>query len=221
MNRRPGGAQFIPRPAAWTHGDAPPWAGTERPISVDEVLARLPTEPARPATPTSPTARRSAVLVLLRDGDEGAEVLLTKRSSSLRNHRGEIAFPGGRAEPDETALQTALREAYEEVGLDPSVVIPHGELSHLETVVSDSYVIPVVGSTTVDPMVSPGGTGEVDRVLWVPLVELAAPNTFRAEFWGPTHRFPIYFFELDDETVWGATGRMLYELLTLVYAPAD
>ena len=64
-------------------------------------------------------ARHSAVLVPLYDGPDGAEVLLTRRSQALRNHRGEVSFPGGRMDPGETPLQTALREAHEEVGARP------------------------------------------------------------------------------------------------------
>ena len=64
-------------------------------------------------------AHHSAVLVALSPGDEGPEVLLTRRSWQLRNHHGEISFPGGRLDPGETPVQAACREAYEEVGLDP------------------------------------------------------------------------------------------------------
>jgi 8-oxo-dGTP pyrophosphatase MutT (NUDIX family) len=84
------------------------------------------------------------VLIALADGPDGAEVLLTKRSMQLRHHRGEISFPGGRMDPGETSLQTALREAEEEVGLDPRLVVPRGELTHISTIVSKSYIIPHV-----------------------------------------------------------------------------
>ncbi len=218
MNRRPGGAQFIPRPSAWLAGDAPPWAGREAELSVDEVIARLPGGPPRAVEPRSAEIRMSAVLVALADGDRGAEVLLTKRSAELRNHRGEISFPGGRMEPGETPVDAAVREAYEEVLLEPSLVVPHAELGHVQTVVSDSYIVPVVGSVTARPEVGPSPTGEVDRVLWVPLVELAEPATFHAERWGRDPGYDMYFYDLDDETVWGATGRMLFDLLRLAFA---
>jgi 8-oxo-dGTP pyrophosphatase MutT (NUDIX family) len=164
--------------------------------------------------PSFPDARVSAVLIALFDGDDGPEVLLTRRSMHMRNHRGEISFPGGRLDPGETPVQTALREAEEEVGLDPDLPVVVGELAHLNTIVSRSYIVPVVSVLEERPAVEPR-TGEVDRVMWTPLAELTRPGTYRMERWGtaPMDR-PLHFFELDDETVWGATAHMLVDLLT-------
>lgn len=168
--------------------------------------------------PEFPGARHSAVLIALTDGPDGPCVLLTRRSWELRHHKGEISFPGGRMDPGETAAETALREAHEEVGLDPAVVRIRGELEHLNTVVSRSYIVPKVGIVDEPPELS-GRTMEVDRVLWVPLAELTRPDTYRSEVWGfgSTHR-TLHFFHLDDETIWGATGRMLFDLLTRTLA---
>lgn len=178
-------------------------------------------DPDRHHVPPFPDARPAAVLVALADGPHGAEVLLTKRSAHLRNHRGEISFPGGRIDPGETPLQTAIREAYEEVQLPPDLVDVTAQLEPLSTVVSKSYIVPLVAHLTHQPELVPHDA-EVERILWVPLAELARPDTFREEWWGtPPLARPMYFFELDDETVWGATGRMLFELLSLAYdAPA-
>ncbi|MEQ9161437.1 MAG: CoA pyrophosphatase, partial [Ilumatobacter fluminis] len=155
------------------------------------------------------------VLVTLADGAEGPEVLLTRRSWEMRNHRGEISFPGGRIDPGETPTLAALREAHEEVGLEPAGVAVRGELSHLNTVASRSYIVPKVA--TIDLPARPeltGQTMEVDRVLWVPLAELTRPDTYHSERWklGPTDHV-LHFFQLDDETIWGATARMLVDLL--------
>ncbi|MCU1395848.1 MAG: putative hydrolase [Ilumatobacteraceae bacterium] len=172
-----------------------------------------------PTTPPFPDARASAVLIALVDGPRGAEVLLTKRSESLRNHRGEISFPGGRVDPGETAIETALREAREEVGLDPAAVHVCGRLSHLSTVVSRSSIVPIVATLRQRPALVPHEV-EVARILWVPLAELVDPATYRQEWWGtPPLDRRMTFFELDDETVWGATAHMLFELLGLVYGP--
>jgi 8-oxo-dGTP pyrophosphatase MutT (NUDIX family) len=172
--------------------------------------------PGRPIAPTFPDARPSAVLVALADGEEGAEVLLTRRSRALRNHKGEISFPGGRADPGETPVETALREAHEEVGLDPSLVSVFAELDHLSTVVSRSHIVPIVGRL---PSVLPlaPATSEVERVIWLPLAELVRPDTYHSERWGrsPTDRL-LHFFELEDETVWGATAFMLVDLLARI-----
>jgi 8-oxo-dGTP pyrophosphatase MutT (NUDIX family) len=121
-------------------------------------------------------------------------------------------------DPGETPAETALREAHEEVGLDPSLVTLFAELDHLSTVVSRSHIVPVVGRL---PEVVPLGpaSSEVERVIWLPLGELVRPDTYHAERWGrsPTDRL-LHFFELEDETVWGATAFMLVDLLTRIGA---
>ncbi len=167
--------------------------------------------------PDFPDARLSAVLAVLADGPEGAEVLLTRRSMHLSSHRGEVSFPGGRLDPGETYVEAALREAHEEVGLHPSDVEVVGQLHPMGTWVSRSWIVPVVARAA-SPLPLHGRTGEVDRVLWVPLHDLTAPGTFREEWWHTDlGERPIYFFELDDETVWGATARMLHQLLRVAH----
>jgi 8-oxo-dGTP pyrophosphatase MutT (NUDIX family) len=160
------------------------------------------------------------VLLALADGPDGPEVLLTRRSWELRHHRGEISFPGGRIDPGETPTDTALREAHEEVGLDPGSVEVRGELTHLNTVVSRSYIVPKVATVDARHELT-GRTMEVDRVMWVPLSELTRPDTYRSEVWGigPGDR-TLHFFHLDDETVWGATARILVDLLERCLPPA-
>jgi 8-oxo-dGTP pyrophosphatase MutT (NUDIX family) len=216
LARRPGGAQIIPRPAAWTHGPPAPWATrVPRHLSVDDVLATVsPQVPALPDEPAFPGARPSAVLIALSDGPAGAEVLLTRRSWELRNHRGEVSFPGGRMDPGETPVAAALREAHEEISLEPAAVEVHGALEPLATVVSRSYIVPVVARLRGNPTLR-AADAEVARIFRVPLLELLRSDTYREELWGtPPLARPIYFFELDDETIWGATGRMLVELLS-------
>ncbi len=221
-DRRPGGAQKIPRPVAWTADHNAPWPLGGAPTASD-LLAPLPSAQA-PITPAFSGARISAVLVALIDGPTGAEVLLTRRSMEMRHHRGEVSFPGGRLDPGETPLDTALREAHEEVGLDPAASTIVGELTHLNTVVSRSYIVPIVARLDHRPELEPQ-TMEVDRVLWTPISELMRPGTYHAENWhvenwhvenwgDPPLDRPLHFFELDDETVWGATAHMLVDLIT-------
>jgi 8-oxo-dGTP pyrophosphatase MutT (NUDIX family) len=211
-SRRRGGSQQIPRPEVWSEHHDPPWP-TDATWSVDELIAPVPAHSA-PLLPSFPDARVSAVLIALVDGESGPEVLLTRRSMHLRNHRGEISFPGGRLDPGETPVETALREAHEEVGLDPALATVVGELAHLNTIVSRSYIVPIVSVLADRPELEPR-TGEVDRVLWTPVSELVRPGTYRMERWGePPLDRPLHFFELDDETVWGATAHMLVDLLT-------
>jgi 8-oxo-dGTP pyrophosphatase MutT (NUDIX family) len=141
-------------------------------------------------------------------------VLLTRRSTALRNHAGEISFPGGRIDPGETEVAAALREANEEVGLDPAAVEIIGELDHLATVVSRSHIVPIIGRAATQLSLAPQSP-EVERIMWVPLAELVRADTYRAERWVfPGGERVLYFFELDDETVWGATARILIDLLS-------
>jgi 8-oxo-dGTP pyrophosphatase MutT (NUDIX family) len=209
-----GGRQIVPRPDDWSPGPAAPWPDGTAP-TLEQVLAVVP--PAGAAMlPAFPGARHSAVLIVLADSAQGPEVLLTRRSWELRNHKGEVSFPGGRMDPGETPEQTALREAWEEVGLDPALVTVHGELEHLNTVVSRSYIVPKVATVATPPDLTPHAA-EVERVFWQPLAELMTPGTYRSERWGnrPLDHV-LHFFEVEHETIWGATARMLVDLLTRV-----
>jgi mutator protein MutT len=159
------------------------------------------------------TLRESAVLVAIEDGPAGAEVLLTRRSQALTSHRGEISFPGGRVDAGETFEQAALREAHEEVALEPSTIELHGRLDPISTMVTRSFIVPVVGTLGSRPSLHPA-EDEVERILWVPLAELTRSDTFREEVWNFNDEpRPMFFFELDDETIWGATARVLHQLL--------
>jgi 8-oxo-dGTP pyrophosphatase MutT (NUDIX family) len=185
-------------------------------IPLDPLLARIRSRGSgKPPSLSFEGARASAVLVALFEGDHGAEVLLTRRAWHMRSHRGEVCFPGGRQDVGETPLQAALREAHEEVLLDSSHVTVVGELDHLATLASYSLIVPIVGRLDGRPNVS-AGTSEVDRIFTTPLVELLRTDTFREEHWTRENTtFPVTFFELDDETVWGATARILRDLLVL------
>jgi 8-oxo-dGTP pyrophosphatase MutT (NUDIX family) len=213
IERRPGGDQFIPRPPVWRENEEAPWPHGAN-WTADELTERVPLTEGTVA-PSFLGARISAVLIALADGPDGAEVLLTRRSMQMRSHRGEVSFPGGRLDPGETPIDTALREAHEEVGLDPASPDVVGELQHLNTIVSRSYIVPIVSKLDHRPTLRPQ-TMEVDRVMWTPIRDLTRPGTYRAERWGiPPLDRPLHFFELDDETVWGATAHMLVELLAL------
>lgn len=212
-----GGKQIIPRPELWTPGRPAPWATIERPSGlVVPDRARLAVPPERKGL-ESPVKKRgatlSAVLVPMYERDGETRIVLTRRSWNMRTHRGEVSFPGGRADPGETPLQAALREAHEEIGLPASAVEPLGELDHLTTVTRRSYIVPIVGIIEVPPefVLSPD---EVDAVIDVNVDELLAPGVFREERWGIGEESrPVFFFDIEGDTIWGATAAMLRQLL--------
>jgi 8-oxo-dGTP pyrophosphatase MutT (NUDIX family) len=162
--------------------------------------------------------RQSAVLAPLYEGPEGPTVVLTRRSAHLRNHRGEVSFPGGRQEDGDVDLvATALREAQEEIALDPTIVQVVGQLDRLSTFTSRSEIHPYVGVLSGEPGPLVAQPSEVERILHVPLTELLDPEAFHEERWtfpSGVNR-PLFFYEIEGDTIWGATGRMLTQLLCI------
>lgn len=159
--------------------------------------------------------RDSAVLVLL--GEQpgtGPDVLILQRAATLRNHAGQPAFPGGAAEPGDTdAASTALREANEEVDLDPSTVTVLAELPRLWVPVSDFVVTPILAWWHSPHEVHPRQPGEVAHVARVPIAELADPANrlrvrHRTGWLGPA-------FEVRGMVVWGFTAGVLSALLDM------
>jgi len=228
MDEGRGGRQVIPRPSDALAGAPAPWSvlapGDRCGLTLGRVAKALAghggarrgaggvsvdgfPDPGAPA----------AVLVPLFEEDGEARVVLTRRAAHLRSHRGEVSFPGGRLDGDETPEQGALREAAEEVGLDPTGVELVGRLTKLGTVSSGTTITPVVAFLPGRPRLW-ANPHEVEHVFDVSLTELADPGLFREERWAFPGReeFPVWFFELPADTVWGATARMLVELLRLL-----
>jgi len=190
---------------------------------MDEVRAIFldggPTAPSRTGLhgATLQTPRPSAVLCPLFEEDGAARVILTRRSSALRSHTGQVSFPGGRLDEGEEPVAAALREATEEIGLDPTVCEILGELSPLVTISSGAAITPFVGALPGRPKLFPN-PAEVDRVFDVALSDLVHADVYHEEVWPmPGGNRSMYVFELDGDTVWGATARMLTELLDLVF----
>jgi 8-oxo-dGTP pyrophosphatase MutT (NUDIX family) len=221
--RRAGGAQKIPTPTTRRSGGAPAWSDHTVDFTFESVVKVIQQHSIDGRAQITPRVdeKVSAVLALLAPGEFGAEVLLTRRSTKLSNHQGEISFPGGRVDEGESIVDAALRETHEEVGVHPQLVTVHSELSPLSTFVSRSYIVPVLATVLEKPELSMSSY-EVDRAFWVPLAELVRADTFSWEWWNfdrvevPEDR-PMFFFHLDDETIWGATARMLHELLCVVH----
>ncbi|MFT7060365.1 MAG: 8-oxo-dGTP pyrophosphatase MutT (NUDIX family) [Pseudorhodobacter sp.] len=153
--------------------------------------------------------RPAAVLIAVCDTAKGAQVILTKRSSRLKHHPGQIAFPGGKVdEGDADAEAAALREAQEEVGLIPGNVKVLGRLSMHETVTGYS-VIPILGHVR-DVFIPIPEAGEVEEVFSVPLPFLMNTANYRVEkrLWrGDWRRY--YAVPYGPYYIWGATARIL------------
>ncbi len=173
---------------------------------------------------TMPSHVNAGVLAALFEEGGEARVILTRRSSRLRTHKGEVSFPGGRVNEGETPAAAARREAHEEVDLDPALVTMVGWLHPVTTLASPALIMPVVAALPGRPnlVASPR---EVERIFDVALAELADPAIFHEERWrvpgriipgSPDNSFPVRFFEVAGEMIWGATARMLSELITIV-----
>ncbi len=231
-----------PDPAAHGAGPAEPVrslrdvAHRARPVWLDPVVARgAEVEPlifrgqspvARAAVrafQASGRAREAAVLVLLGGSPDAtslpddANVVLTQRSLALRNHGGQVSFPGGRRDPgDDFPLGTAAREAWEETGVDPAGITPVTVLDPLPMSPSGYTVTPVIGYWAEPSPIGVVDPGETARVEAVPLAELIAPeNRFRVKktlpggivaYIGPA-------FAVHGMFVWGFTGGILSALI--------
>jgi 8-oxo-dGTP pyrophosphatase MutT (NUDIX family) len=199
-------------------------------LTADFVVERLATALARPpaerprgdhdlnpgfSSPTK-TPTQAAVLVPLIRRPEGLQVLLTQRTAHLKDHAGQISFPGGRAEPeDKDPTATALRETLEEVGLPPEFVRVLGRLDNYVT--STGYeVSPVVGLIQPPFPVTPD-PNEVAEVFEVPLAFLVDPANHErhSREWQGRTRF-YYVLPYQDRYIWGATAGMLVNLSNLL-----
>ena len=161
-------------------------------------------------------ARTGAVMLLLYPVNGVLHVLFTKRPDSLRDHSGQISFPGGRVDDGETLQEAALRELWEEVGIVPDDVTVAGRMPQLYIMPSDFMVHPFVGYTAQRPefVINPD---EVEVLLEVPLPLLLDPSTRQEEEW-TFERFGgmklnVPFFQVDEHKIWGATAIMTGEFL--------
>lgn len=155
---------------------------------------------------------KAAVLLGIRDLLQPT-VIFTLRHGGMRTHAGQVALPGGRADPDDAdVIATALREAREEIGLDPHDAQPLGFLDCLETV-SGYCVTPVVARISPDARLSPQ-SAEVESVFEMPLAFLLDPANLRERDFssrGRTRR--VYEYTGTDPLIWGATALMLVNLM--------
>lgn len=168
------------------------------------------------ASVTDKSCREAAVLALLYPDDEGPALVLTVRPQHMASHAGQISFPGGRREPGETNVETALREAHEEIGLAPDSVEVLGQLTPLYIPPSNYCVYPVVGATGTRPSLFPAD-GEVAAILHVPVSRILDPTcrvVRNRQIRGAAIEAPC--FHIPPHEIWGATAMMLAELLLVL-----
>ena len=164
----------------------------------------------------------AAVLIPIYKKKRKYHVLLTKRTEELEYHKGQICFPGGSHHEEDGSLKdTALREAYEEVGIRPEDVEILGELDSMGTLTSNFLITPFVGMIPY-PYKFNVSTHEIDELLEVPLSALADDSNYWEETRsaeGVTGK--ASFFRYNDKVIWGATARILKQLVDLAFKKAD
>ena len=161
----------------------------------------------------------AAVLVPLVEHETGVTVLLTRRSDTLRSHTGQVAFPGGRCDPGELPWETALREAHEEIGLDPGHVVLAGLSSAYQTG-SGFDITPVVAFVRPGFTITPN-PAEVAQVFETPLAFLMDPQNHQRRFrdMDDGQRRHFYAMPYEGQLIWGATAAMLRQLYVRLYGP--
>jgi 8-oxo-dGTP pyrophosphatase MutT (NUDIX family) len=173
---------------------------------------RLRERPAKPLQELQAGWREAAVLVPLFLRGDVPHLVFTQRPAALRNHGGQISFPGGGRDPhDASAAQTALRETQEELGISPAQVEVLGTLD--ESFTSSEYrVVPVVGAIPENLEYLPNAT-EVEEIIEIPWASLRRPEAHRTElrtFKGRAHEVHVY--EYGRYVIWGATARIVWNL---------
>ncbi len=245
-----GGPQVIPRPEKFRLGEKAPWERADitipERISCNEIkrilsktkLNKIPATYQEAWLGTSLTPRQrvaaekalnsakptSSVLVPLFDDVNGnAHTVLTRRSQMVKSHTGEVSFPGGKVETDESIDQAALRETFEEVGILPENVTLIGHLEAMPTVASGSWIVPLVGLLNPDSFVDARpeyaiNPGEVERVFDIALTDLMVAGVYREEIWEfpGFGEGPVGFFEVEGDTIWGATARIIRNFLEVI-----
>ena len=185
-------------------------------MALDKIIGAL--QSRVPQTLESGGFKPAAVLVPMQQRADGDYLVLTQRAAMLNSHRGQVAFPGGRVDPrDAGPLAAALRESQEEIGIDPGHVRVLGQLDQIAAA-TNYLVTPFVGLIP-HPYEFRLNLSETAAVFSVPVAALLEPGCFKVEprFFPSNRRDPIYHFYYQDWDIWGATARIIMQLLELAY----
>ena len=165
-------------------------------------------------------AKDGAALLLVYPHDDTLHVALTVRGAELRNHTGQVSLPGGRVEAGETFEAAAIREAVEEIGVDPAAVEVLGRLTPLHIPISGFLLHPVVGVTSMRPAFQ-RAEWEVARIIEAPVSLLSDPRVVKREIRtrsvnGQSIDVDVPYFDVDGDKVWGATAMVLAEFCAIL-----
>jgi 8-oxo-dGTP pyrophosphatase MutT (NUDIX family) len=168
----------------------------------------------RPRRVSIPETREAAVLIPVVGAPE-PELILTVRTETLPSHRGQISFPGGSIDPGESSAAAAVREAHEEIGIDPAAIEVLGELDSMPTFVSGYIIDPVVGWLEKRPALKPN-PAEVADVFTVPIPELVEDIRAEPGFTHEGRTYPTEAWIYEDRVIWGVTAGLMRSFLTLL-----
>ncbi|MFX0203336.1 MAG: NUDIX hydrolase [Candidatus Hodarchaeota archaeon] len=165
-----------------------------------------------------PTSRRAAVLIPLFKKDDIYHLLFIKRTTKVSHHKGQISFPGGAYdEADQTLETTALRETYEEIGVNENAIEILGELDDSRTVTSNYIISAFVGYIEYSQVNFKFHEFEIEDHIEMPLSVLLHRNNFSEGWYSYEGKLrPAYFYQYKQHVIWGATARILKQFLDLI-----
>jgi 8-oxo-dGTP pyrophosphatase MutT (NUDIX family) len=182
-----------------------------------EAFRALPVGDVKPIFNHKLPPRPGGVMILLYEDDGKLKFPLIKRPEYLGAHSGQVSFPGGKGDPGEDAIQTALRECEEEVGIDRNLINVIGKLSDFFVMPSNFMVTPVIGFLPTQPIFK-ADAREVARIIQTDLDDIIADKAIKQKEILAAGKFKMHapHFEIDGEIVWGATAMMLNEFRIIV-----
>lgn len=221
--------QLVPRPPLTRRMKRPVWMDElaeslplnrfdlARAFSMGEASRDLAPKPA-PSLPDGDMKRPAGVLAVLTGSAFSPSMVFTRRSLHLKSHSGEIAFPGGKVEHGETPMDAAIRETYEEIGIEPSTLDILGKITELATSTSGISMSAYLAMSSVSSPIYYPSEDEVAAVIEVPIAELLSSAIYHREVWTRGHEErEMHFFAIDDDLVWGATAYITVQALERIY----